>query len=448
MSERTIRIHLGFLALLAVGTVGRAEELATRAVSWEPRVPMGRALPPAGNLLINPRPGQAWRALAGDENVLSRDLLLALPGMRAAVQTRPQNVELTLWGNLPDQTPFAGLQSAVVLHDSRTYDLDFTLHRGRVVVANRKEKGPARIWVRLAETAIELTLNEPGDAVCLALYGFWPRGVPFRETPKADEDRPRRSLRLAVLHGQIQIKADGTQQALAAPPGPAYFQWDSVDGAAEAAERRDAVPEWADMKKESPRGEVIARVVGKYQELAKDREPRTALLDLLAAAENESDKERAKATAQFAVFGLAAINEIDSVMQALGNSKHAAVRRTAVVALRHWIGDATGNDLHLYRFLIERQSYPKAQAATILQLLHSAMAAEEPDTYETLIAYLRHRNLAIRELAWWHLTRLVPEGLQVPYDPAGSEEERAKAYSAWKERIPSGTVPGQKSKRK
>jgi hypothetical protein len=369
--------------------------------------------------------------------------------MRAIVQTKPQAVELTLWSNLPEQTPFSGLQSAVVLHDSRAFDLDFTLHRGRVIIANRKEKGAAHIWVRLAETAFELTLNEPGDAVCLALYGFWQRGVPFRETPKSGEDRPMRSLRFAVLQGQIRIKADGTEFALSAPPGPAYFHWDSVNGPDEGAERRDAVPEWADAKaKESPRAESIARIVGKYQELAKDREPRTALLDLLAAAENESDKERAKVTAEFAVFGLAAINEMDSVMQALGDDKHAVVRRTAVIALRHWIGDAEGNDQRLYQFLIDRQGYSKPQAGTMLQLLHSAWAAEEPDTYETLIAYLRHRNLAIRELAYWQLTRLVPEGLQVPYDAAAPEGERTKAYRAWKERIPSGSVPGQKSKRK
>lgn len=442
-------VRLSAIAVLVMAaSVGRVAAQGVRPVSWEPRVAIGKAMSSQGALLHNRRPGQAWQALAADANVMSRDLLLALPGMRAGIQTQPKAVELTLWGNLPGQTVFSGLQSAVILHDSRAYDLDFTLRRGRVRIANRKESGAARVWVRLAETAFELTLSEPGDTVCLGVYGFWPSGTPYRETPKPGEG-PTRSVRFVVLKGQISLKTSGTQLALSAPPGPAYYHWDNINGADEAAERLETVPAWADAAaaKRSPRADTIAGVIAKYQELVKDREPRTALLDLLAAAGTDTDKGRALATAEFAVFGLAALHEMDSVMQALGDDKRAAIRRTAVIALRHWIGDEAGNDRRLVQLLVERQSYSKPQAATVLQLLHSAFPVDDPDTYETLIAYLRHRNLAIRELAWWQLSHLVPENLQVPYDPAGSAEERAKAYRAWKERIPSGSVPGRKSKR-
>ncbi len=83
----------------------------------------------------------------------------------------------------------------------------------------------------------------------------------------------------------------------------------------------------------------------------------------------------------------------------------------------------------------------------MLQLLHSPFLAEEPDSYEILIAYMRHEKLAVRELAWWHLSRLVPEDLRVPYDPASPDAERAKAQAAWKARIPSGTIPTRPKKK-
>ena len=118
-----------------------------------------------------------------------------------------------------------------------------------------------------------------------------------------------------------------------------------------------------------------------------------------------------------------------------------------MIALRHWIGSDARRDRLFYHFLMEQASYSEKQAATVLQLLHRAFAADEPFTYDTLIAYLRHEKLPIRELAWRQLSRLVPEDMLVPYDPAASPEERAKACAAWKELIPSGSLPSRKSKK-
>jgi hypothetical protein len=449
MSERSARVRrlgrrvrpLLLGVMLAVGIPAGAQELATRLVSWEPRVVLARCVSPDGSLLASARPGQGWQAVAEKEEIHSRDLLLALPGMRAVVETQPRAVELTLWGHLPQWPGFSGLQSAVLLHDSRTFDLDFTLHRGRVIVTNRKDKGEARVWLRLDGAAYQLTLHEPGDAVCLALYGFWPRGVPFTLAPKP-EDVPARSLMLMVLKGQVDAKAGGVQHLLSAPPGPAYYHWDLVEGSAEGPRRQDAIPEWANPEaKAPPAAGPMAEVIEKYREQAKFKDPRLALGDLLASAATEADKDRAAAMTEFAVFGLAAINQLDLVMAALADVRQPAARKAAVVALRHWIGDAPGNDPKLYQFLVDRQDYSRAQASTVLQLLHSPFAAEEPDSYEILIAYMRHEKLAVRELAWWHLSRLVPADLRAPYDPAAPDAERTKAQAAWKALIPSGTVP-------
>lgn len=453
----------GSILLVTLSSI-QAAEIGSRPASWEPRVIVAKYPSPLGNLLVNEQPAQPWRTLESRAEIHSRDLLLALPGMKAKIETSQRAVELTLWGNLPKLSDFYGLQSAVILHDSRSFDLDFTLYRGRVLLTNRKESGPARVWLRIEGAAFQLTLGEPGDTVCLGLTSYWPRGVPFRLPQKDEEwmrghgvssspspkteDVPVRSLNLQVVKGQVDVRVRGGQFAMSAPPGLASFHWDNVNGSDGAPRQLRQLEAWADTNRDpSPDAKPYLEAIAKYQDAVKEKEPRTALFNLLDAAAKEEDHQGARAMAEFAVFSLAAINDIQRVMQALDDPRHAAARRSGVIALRHWIGDEPGRDQLLYQYLIEQGSYAKAQAATILQLLHSALASEEPETYELLIAYLRHEKLAIRELAWWHLARLVPEDIRVPYDPAASPAERAKAAAAWKELIPSGSLPARKGKK-
>lgn len=436
------------LVLLAVLSPATAQELGGRPQSWEPRVPVARYLSPVGSLLVNEQPGQPWRTAGQRAELHSRDLLLALPGMQARLETSPRSVELILWGNLPEMSDFHGLQSGVILHDSRTFDLDFTLHRGRVIVVNRKAKGPVHVWLRVDGAAFRLTLTEPGDAICLGLFSFWPRGVSFTLSPRP-EDVPVRRLQFLVVKGQVNVKVNGTQHGMSAPPGPASFHWDSINGPETGTRNRRELAAWADPTHKAPtNAKPLLEVIDRYKAAIQNKEPRTALFDLLDMAANERQSKAAHAAAEFAVFSLAAINDIDRVMQALEDARQAETRKAAVIALRHWIGDAAGRDRRLYQFLMDRLRYSKAQAATVLHLLHSALLAGEPDTYETLIAYLRHEKLAIRALAWWQLSHLVPEDIAVPYDPAASPDERTKAYAAWKKVIPSGSLPSRKPKKK
>jgi len=430
--------------LLGMAGITKAEDLGSRPQSWEPRVLLGKSLSPAGSLLVNEQPGQPWQAVDEGAEIKSRDLLLALPGMSAKVETR--GLELTLWGNLPELSSFAGLQSAVILHDSRAFDLDFTLYQGRLILTNKKESGAARVWMRIEGAAFQLTLGGPGDSICLALNSFWPRGVAFNPTPRA-EDIPARSLQFVAVKGQVSLTADGTQHLLKAPPGPAQFRWDSVRGPAEGTQSRNTLPAWADPQSKTPaQAKAQLEAIDKYKGEVKDKDPRTALYGMLDSAKMATDKEQAHALAEVAVLGLSALSDMDRVLQALSDAQNAPARRAAVAALRHWIGDAAGRDQRLYQHLIDNHGYTKNQAATLLQLLHNALAPEEPDTYETLIAFLRHEKLAIRVLAWSQLSSLVPEDIALPYDPAASQAEREKAYKAWKELIPSGSLPKRKPK--
>jgi hypothetical protein len=169
---------------------------------------------------------------------------------------------------------------------------------------------------------------------------------------------------------------------------------------------------------------------------------------MLAGAGKIREAEQARAVRAFALVSLTALDTLVPVAEALADPHAAEGRAVAVLALRHWIGSAPGNDLKLYHLLIQRLDYRPNWAETVLQLLHSPYAANDPETYELLIAYLKHGSLAVRELAHWHLTRLVPAGRDIPYDPAGPAAERERGYRAWKRVVPDGQLPQRKKEKK
>jgi hypothetical protein len=384
--------------------------------------------------------GEPFQRVLSAEPVHSRDQLVVLPGLKARLEPRPQSVTLTLWGNLPGLSDSPVLESAVILHDSRAYDLDFTLLRGRIVLTSNNPKGPERVWLRRGHRGVEVTLPEKGDSVAMEVSGRWPTGIPFKLHSK---DEPMVFWELHVLKGNVEIRAGKHVFALSAPPGPSYFRGDSLAGPdPEGPQRRTKVPAWADPSAPvPPEGKLIASVVEEYRGKVKAKDAHEAGVELLAAAEKDPDKARAREVRRLHVYALGAMDAIEQVARALANERHEDVRKTAVRALRHWIGAGPGRDDKLYETLTGPLRYSRAEAETIMQLLHSQFPHDQPETYGALIAYLNHGKLAIRELAAWHLYRLAPAGHDIDYDAAAAPVEREKAAAAWKKLIPSGELP-------
>jgi hypothetical protein len=375
--------------------------------------------------------------------VYSGDLLLALPLSRAIMSSKNGAVQLQCWGNLPEISPFPIMESAVILHAPRAADLDFTLQRGRVIVSNHKKRGPAQVRIRLPQAVWDLTLTEPRSQVALELFGRWPRGVPFVRDP-GPADAPTRDVVLLMLEGSAQLRSRGQEHALRAPPGPAYFHGDSVAGDDPAPQRRDGPPSWmAGESLHTPEARLALGVVEEMVQRCRDSvHPEEVVKVLVQQAGTEQDRRRARSLYQAAVYSMGALDLLDSLSGALG-SRNAAMRDEAVPVLRHWIGRGPGQDQILFDFLHKTQKYSAAHAEIVLQLLHSYGSddLQKPETYETLIAYLRHPRLTIRQLAGWHLSRLVPAGKAIPYDPAGPEKDIERAHAAWKKLVPTGKLP-------
>lgn len=430
----SVGLGLGML-WLGLGLAAGQDQRPAPPARPEPRVAVGKATSPAGTLLRRSREQPGWQVVPAQEAVHSTDLLLALPGEQAAVTSKDGTVRLTLWGNLPEFSSYPVLESAVVPHAGPANLLDFTLERGRVVVTRLAEREPVQVRVRFEGRTWTLLLAEPGTEVALERYGRWVPGSRFVSNPGA-EDVPSVAVVAFVLKGQADLRIEGAQFRMSAPPGPAYFHWNNVSGPDRGPRRRDKVPAWAEKgPRQTPEAEALHKAV--------EEQRRALAAKPVEAALTEGLRSPDRARRQVALYSLAAVDDLPRLADALGHEKDAEVRDSTVPVLQAWIGRGPGQDMKLYGFLIQGRQYTPRQAETVLQLLHdfSADDRDRPETYETLIGYLRHAKPAVRELAKWYLYRWVPAGQKIAYDPAGPEAERERAYQEWKKLIPDGKLP-------
>ncbi|HXG12120.1 MAG TPA: hypothetical protein VNK04_20365 [Gemmataceae bacterium] len=402
-------------------------------------------------LLQQPRDKGSWQRLRPEiDRVYTDDLLLVLPGYRSEIRL-DNRIHLLLWGNVEQLLYLPLFESAVRLHavpadQPDAPEVDFTLERGRVIVSNQKNQ-PARVRVRFHNEVWDLTLQEGGTEVGLELIG--------RQESFETSGRPLAFLSLVVLRGQAQLRIGHFTHTLQAPvggqPAPAVFSWDNRSPGARGPFPLPQVPllwderlppnwQWENLP---PREQEIIRQNYDNLLLALDElnrrltDSKTKVSVVLA----ENVHANRPMTRQLAVLSLGALDELGYVLDALADKQYQDVRDAAVWALRHWLGRQEGQDQKLRQALLEKR-YSDRQTDTLMQLLHifSEEDRAKKETYQTLIEYLRHDQPAVRQLAYWHLSRLVPEA-KIPYDPAGGEKQRQAAYLQWMKLLEEGKLP-------
>ena len=377
--------------------------------------------------------GTEWRPVDEKETLYTGDLLIGLPG--AVLDSANGAVRLEFLSDLDELSPFPVKENAVVLGSNPDFDVEFTLDRGRVDMVNTKKKGEAKVRFHVRDAVWDVTLAEPGSSVACELFGRWPRGVRFTRKP-GPRDVPTASLLILALKGESSVKHEGCECAMAAPPGPALIEWDSVHGQDKSPQRLEKLPEWAESGKEdTPKAQQKKAILEKLRKMVAAK-PIGEVLDELLASDDAQIR-------RMAIIAAGAIDDLERLGKALRETKHLDVWENGVLTLRHWIGRCPGQDQILYDRLVDKRNFSPVHAETVMQLLHSFGDDDlaRPETYQMLIDYLDHDQLAIRGLSYWHLHRLVPAGKEFGYNPNSSKEEREQAIAKWRKLVPVGTVP-------
>jgi hypothetical protein len=419
---------VGLLGLALLGSFVPAAD----APKAQPRVALAKLLSPSGSVIARKQGADKFEVVKQGDGLYSGDMLVALPG--ATIGSKNGFVELRMHADLDHLSPYPILESAIILHANDKADLDFTLDRGRVDLLDNRDDGSSHIVVRFWGEKWEWTTGVKKARVALEIYGRWPRGAYFHK-----EDNPQPSpigaLAMVVLYGEVSFEHGGQMMRMIAPPGPALYQWDSASGGDPSPTRLEKVPAWADLDNKPS---VEAKKRAALIDLLRTLYAREGVGTAIGQALNSNDRT----FRSIGVVSMGATDDLPGLIDALANAEHPEVREVAVRALRHWIGRTQGQDLKLYNAL-QKKGYSPAHAEMIVNLLHTPGPTElsRASLYEALIAYLGHEKPAIRELAAWHLYRLVPAGKDIAYDPAASKADRDAAIKKWQELIPEGKLP-------
>jgi hypothetical protein len=344
-------------------------------------------------------------------------------------------------------------ESAVKLHQPEAgVDLDLTLDRGRIYLSNHRASGPIKVRLRFAGEVWDLTLGEPDTEIGVDLFQVYTSDVNYR-----DGEAPLQQVYLYLLSGRAGVKIDYHEYGNL--PAPAFIYWDNKGkGASEPkAIARQAMPSvLAVWSKTPPVGatpqekEPIAlmrEALDKLSQVMTEKKaPEGALLEARQAVDSPM-------TRLLAVYSLGAIDAVDKVLDVLGTDAaetHAPDRNAAVFTLRRWLARNANNGAKLYDAkkgtgLLMKYYKRSSDADTTLDLLHDLPPGDsrKKATFDVLTNLLSHRELPIRELAYWHLLHL-SAGAKAPlppYNAAWDSDALATAAAKWKELVMRGDLP-------
>jgi hypothetical protein len=393
------------------------------------------------------RGDDAWKRIGLAEAVQTGEQLVSLPGFKSEV-VLDGKVSLLLWGSLAELYQFVPVflsESSVTLYQPPPgLDLDMTLHRGRVFLTNRKDKGETRIRLRFRqEDPWDISMDEPDTVVGVELIS-----VPSAVIPR-DED-PLMFVGLFVLKGEASVKIDRrTFKQLRPQAGPVKIEWSNKGGRPEPEVLPRRLLEWeldqpAPM---DPRDQGTARRIGAaLSELADAlATPKKRVSTALFEYMEDKDSDRRLV----GIRGLVAIDSVDLLLDALGREdlKRDDVRREALFGLRNWLGRGLEQSARLYdrrtmTGLLREREYSNIESQIILELLQGYTPEERrvKSTYDQLIQFLGHSKPLIRDLAIRQLVFLAP-GQNIDYNPLAPAEARERGIEGWKKLLDTGKLP-------
>jgi hypothetical protein len=425
MSDSRPILLLSLVGLLAPGTAWADDKAAARE-------PVARYLTENALLLRRASADAPWQLTTPKTTLFSGDLVMGGGGQ--AIESLNGAVRLTLRGDWNGLSPYPIVETAVRLRAGTAADLELTLDRGQIDLTNLKRNGPARVRIHAGGKHGDVVLADPGSRVCLEIYGRWPAGTRFQRD-EGSTGAPAFAFVVVALKGKVDLVSDTRRVALQAPPGPALLLGDGITDTDPSPQHLDKLPEWVREGAVTEQGKAVQATMAKLRRLGQEKGINAALDELLRS-DDPTDR-------RVAVHGLAALDDLTRLGQALRASKNLDVWENAILALRHWVGRAPGQDRKLYQKLVE-VGFPEAEAEIVLNLLYgfSESDRKQPETYEALLDYLESDRPAIRCLGHWHLVRLVPAGKAIGYNPLAAEAERERAVKEWRKLLPQGQLPG------
>ncbi len=395
-----------------------------------------------------------WVVMYPDARVAADATLVGLPGYRSFLKL-DTGLLLILWGNLPEfAVSAAAPESVVMLHapPSSDFDLEFTLDRGRVAIANLKPDGkPARVRLRflrgnwdfeLSDATSELgleTWTEPGELSA----GLVPQGSATSLAVFTKKGR----VQLRALPGNVSL---GNQECL---------DWSSdqptkLNRQSGTDLQKDA-PECWWIKSPDPKVPEVqsarlsllhwCNLLGGINMVAPKRAPPVELpKPVIEVVQTQVLEGKDLDNQAVGVLILAALDQVDPLVDLLREPRFAHVRATSRTALQAWLWRGRQHGTYLAEALVPH-GLSRETAERIVRLMYPIpeKALDRRQTYEELVACLDDDQLMIRDLGVWQLGCLWKKGRlpQIQYDPTWERAKRRPVVERLKKLIAQGKIP-------
>ncbi len=291
--------------------------------------------------------------------------------------------------------------------------------RGRVGLHRPagKNTDPVTLGLKLGEYLLRVELMEPETLCGVEVLLRQPSGEPNPPQPPGIDGG------LFVAAGTVQLTdVNGQKQLLT--PERGWLSLFSVDGPPQPARLR-SIPEWL-MPEGSPLTSIQRSNAALYERAFALDQPVALSVPALV-------KDRRPKMSELAVQTLGLIDDHRQLVRAL-QADHEEARHAAIVALREWLPRAPEN-ARLLREEIDRV-FRNADVDVVYELLwgYDADDARDPMTSRRLVQWLAHDDLAIRELAFFHVFNLTG-GRRNDYRPNDRLTQRQASVVRWEDLV-------------
>jgi hypothetical protein len=393
---------------------------------------------------------QPWGVLRPESRVATAQTLVSLPGYRSLLALEG-GLHLTLWGNLPEFSPFPPvLESVVMLHPPAAgADLDFTLDRGRVLLANRKTPaGPARVRLHFLREVWEVDLPDDKSEVAVELWGLPQKG------PAGGSAAPLTCVGL-FTKGGARLKTPLRSFDLG---DRSRVSWQNLEPEKAYQTSLPELPEWwtKPPDRNAPGVQKALRSLLDWSELlggagaspGKRPAPAAGVAPVVTTIKTQVLEVKDPDNQDVGVFFLAALDEVQPLVDCLMDRQNPNVRGATVFALQSWLSRGGRHAAELVDVL-DKRGHGKDKAELIVRLLHflPPEALDKRQTYEELVKQLDDEDLLVRDLSFWQLDqigvggRLPDEAKKIEYDPAWTADRRRPAVEQWKQLLAQGKLP-------
>ncbi len=398
------------------------------------------------------RPGAAnpWSVLRPGSSVSTAETLISLPGYRSVLGLE-NDVTLTLWGNLPEFSSSPPvLESVVMLHvPSAGTDLDFTLDRGRVRIANRKSPAaPARIHLRFLQQSLDVELPDDKSELAVDLWG-----LPEKARTDSLHTLPPTYLDL-YTRGPVVLK---TARETLSLPDRTQLTWSNQDPTRLQRANLPDLPAW--WSKPDPRTSPAVKKacaslldwcdrLGGSTAKPQKGSPAGSSDSVATLIKTQVEEMRDPDDEEVGILFLAALDKVEAILDVMKDrQKGPNVRGTAIFALQLWLSRGGSHAEELIRILKRRDYSDKAETVVRLLYFFQPEDLNKRETYEQLITCLNDDVLLVRDLAFWQLDQLGAGGFlpeearKIVYDPVQDAAKRAPAVQQWRQLLAEGKLP-------